>query len=96
MRGIRGLYDDLYVDLTFVDVLEKKGVDAKGQDFADAAVSTEAGGGRHDAGDCGVEGNEWRDRAVAPLRTESGSTSQCSCSVLSSFTDGSSAQHVQR
>ena len=31
-----GLYDDLYVDLTFVDVLEKKGLDAKAQDFADA------------------------------------------------------------
>ena len=24
-----GLYDDLYVDLTFVDVIEKKGLDAK-------------------------------------------------------------------
>jgi hypothetical protein len=31
-----GLYDDLYVDLTFVDVVEKKGLDAKAQDFADA------------------------------------------------------------
>ena len=30
-----GLYDDLYVDLTFVDVLEKKGLDAKAQDFAE-------------------------------------------------------------
>jgi hypothetical protein len=34
-----GLYDDLYVDLTFVDVLEKKGLDAKSQDFADALAN---------------------------------------------------------
>ena len=34
-----GLYDDLYVDLTFVDVLEKKGLDAKAQDFADALAN---------------------------------------------------------
>ena len=34
-----GLYDDLYVDLTFVDVLERKGLDAKGQDFADALAN---------------------------------------------------------
>ena len=34
-----GLYDDLYVDLTFVDVLEKKGLDARAQDFADALAN---------------------------------------------------------
>ena len=34
-----GLYDDLYVDLTFVDVLERKGLDAKAQDFADALAN---------------------------------------------------------
>jgi len=34
-----GLYDDLYVDLTFVDVVEKKGHDAKAQDFADALAN---------------------------------------------------------
>ena len=31
-----GLYDDLYVDLTFVDVLERKGVVASAGDFAHA------------------------------------------------------------
>ena len=34
-----GLYDDLYVDLTFVDVLERKGLDAKAQDFAEALAN---------------------------------------------------------
>jgi inosine-uridine nucleoside N-ribohydrolase len=31
-----GLYDDLYVDLTFVDVIEKQGLDATADQFADA------------------------------------------------------------
>ncbi|MCG2462499.1 ADP-ribosylglycohydrolase family protein [Flavobacteriaceae bacterium F89] len=31
-----GLYDDLYMDLTFVDVLEKHGLDAPIEDFANA------------------------------------------------------------
>ncbi len=31
-----GLYDDIYVDLTFVDVLEKKGLKANSRDFAEA------------------------------------------------------------
>jgi inosine-uridine nucleoside N-ribohydrolase len=31
-----GLYDDLYVDLTFVDVIEKQGLDATADLFADA------------------------------------------------------------
>ena len=31
-----GLYDDIYVDLTFVEVIEKKGIDASAADFADA------------------------------------------------------------
>jgi hypothetical protein len=31
-----GLYDDVYVDLTFVDVIEKHGVDATAEQFADA------------------------------------------------------------
>lgn len=31
-----GLYDDIYMDLTFVDVLEKKGLDAPVKDFAEA------------------------------------------------------------
>ena len=31
-----GLYDDLYMDLTFVDVFEKKGLDAPQEDFANA------------------------------------------------------------
>src|SRR5215207_10273626 len=34
-----GLYDDLYVDLTFVDVLEKKGLDASARDFAHALAN---------------------------------------------------------
>lgn len=31
-----GLYDDIYMDLTFVDVFEKKGLDATAADFGDA------------------------------------------------------------
>jgi inosine-uridine nucleoside N-ribohydrolase len=31
-----GLYDDLYVDLTFVDVIEKQGLDATPEQFAEA------------------------------------------------------------
>jgi hypothetical protein len=31
-----GLYDDLYVDLTFVDVIEKQGLDAAPEQFAEA------------------------------------------------------------
>lgn len=31
-----GLYDDIYMDLTFVDVFEKKGLDAPIEDFANA------------------------------------------------------------
>jgi hypothetical protein len=31
-----GLYDDLYVDLTFVDVIEREGLDAPARDFAKA------------------------------------------------------------
>jgi hypothetical protein len=33
-QKIPGLYDDLYMDLTFVEVLEEKGLDAKPSDFA--------------------------------------------------------------
>jgi len=36
MTEIPGLYDDLYMDLTFVDVFEKQGLDAKVDDFANA------------------------------------------------------------
>ena len=31
-----GLYDDIYMDLTFVDIFEKKGLDAPINDFANA------------------------------------------------------------
>lgn len=36
MTRIPGLYDDIYMDLTFVDVLEKKGMDAPARSFAEA------------------------------------------------------------
>src|SRR5689334_5013137 len=36
MRNNPGLYDDIYMDLTFVDIFEKKGLDAPVKDFADA------------------------------------------------------------
>ncbi|MDG3581153.1 ADP-ribosylglycohydrolase family protein [Galbibacter pacificus] len=36
-----GLYDDIYMDLTFVDVLEKKGLDAPISDFAKAFAYAE-------------------------------------------------------
>ncbi len=35
-QKVPGLYDDIYMDLTFVEVLEDKGLDAKASDFADA------------------------------------------------------------
>ena len=36
-----GLYDDVYMDLTFVDVFEKKGMDAPAEDFANAFANAE-------------------------------------------------------
>lgn len=36
-----GLYDDVYMDLTFVDVIEKKGVDAPAADFANAFANAD-------------------------------------------------------
>ncbi|PWU03916.1 MAG: hypothetical protein C5B52_02495, partial [Bacteroidetes bacterium] len=36
MTNIPGLYDDLYMDLTFVDVFEKSGLDAPLDSFANA------------------------------------------------------------
>ncbi len=36
-----GLYDDIYMDLTFVDVLEKKGLDAPATDFAEAVAGAD-------------------------------------------------------
>lgn len=36
MENNPGLYDDIYMDLTFVDVFEKKGLDAPVEDFANA------------------------------------------------------------
>jgi hypothetical protein len=35
-ENIPGLYDDIYMDLTFVDVFEKKGLDAPASEFATA------------------------------------------------------------
>lgn len=36
-----GLYDDLYVELTFVEVMEQKGIDAPVEDFANAFALSE-------------------------------------------------------
>jgi hypothetical protein len=36
MENNPGLYDDIYMDLTFVDIFEKKGLDAPIEDFANA------------------------------------------------------------
>ena len=36
-----GLYDDIYMDLTFVDVFEKKGLDAPASDFAEAFANAD-------------------------------------------------------
>ena len=36
MENNAGLYDDVYMDLTFVEVFEKKGLDAPIEDFANA------------------------------------------------------------
>jgi hypothetical protein len=39
MQNNAGLYDDVYMDLTFVDVFEKKGLDAPVEEFANAYAS---------------------------------------------------------
>ncbi|MFC2083518.1 ADP-ribosylglycohydrolase family protein [Bacteroidota bacterium] len=39
--NVPGLYDDIYMDLTFVDVFEKKGFDAPASDFAKAFANAE-------------------------------------------------------
>lgn len=39
--NVPGLYDDIYMNLTFVDVFEKKGLDAKVEDFAQAFTYAE-------------------------------------------------------
>jgi hypothetical protein len=36
MENNAGLYDDIYMDLTFVDIFEKKGLDAPVEEFANA------------------------------------------------------------
>ncbi len=36
MENNPGLYDDIYMDLTFVDIFEQKGLDARIEDFANA------------------------------------------------------------
>ncbi|MEJ7644878.1 MAG: ADP-ribosylglycohydrolase family protein [Chryseolinea sp.] len=36
-----GLYDDIYMDLTFVDIIEKKGLDAPVSEFANAYANAE-------------------------------------------------------
>jgi hypothetical protein len=36
-----GLYDDIYMDLTFVDVLEKEGLDAPASSFASAFANAQ-------------------------------------------------------
>ncbi len=40
-RDIPGLYDDIYMDLTFVDVFEKEGLDAPAASFAKAFANAE-------------------------------------------------------
>ena len=39
--NVPGLYDDIYMDLTFVEVFEKKGLDAPASDFAEAFANAE-------------------------------------------------------
>ncbi len=39
--NVPGLYDDIYMDLTFVDVFEKKGFDAPASEFAKAFANAE-------------------------------------------------------
>ncbi len=41
MTRIPGLYDDIYMDLTFVDVLEKEGLDASTESFGEAYANAE-------------------------------------------------------
>jgi len=41
MENNPGLYDDIYMDLTFVDIFEKKGLDAPIEDFANAYANAE-------------------------------------------------------
>lgn len=41
MEKIPGLYDDVYMDLTFVDVIEKKGINATAEDYAAAFANAD-------------------------------------------------------
>lgn len=41
MTNIPGLYDDVYMDLTFVDVLEREGMDAPQQSFGEAYANAQ-------------------------------------------------------
>lgn len=41
MEKSPGLYDDIYMDLTFVDIFEKKGLDASVEEFANAYANAE-------------------------------------------------------
>ena len=41
MENNAGLYDDIYMDLTFVDVFEKKGLDAPVDEFAQAYANAD-------------------------------------------------------
>jgi hypothetical protein len=41
MENNAGLYDDIYMDLTFVDVFEKKGLDAPVEEFAKAYANAD-------------------------------------------------------
>jgi len=36
-----GLYDDIYMDLSFLDVIDKKGIDASAEDFANSFANAE-------------------------------------------------------
>ncbi|HPG38066.1 MAG TPA: ADP-ribosylglycohydrolase family protein [bacterium] len=40
-ENVPGLYDDVYMDLTFVDVFDKKGIDAPADEFAKAFANAE-------------------------------------------------------
>ena len=40
-ENVPGLFDDIYMDLTFVDVFEKKGLDAPASNFAEAFANAE-------------------------------------------------------
>ena len=64
MTRVPGLYDDVYMDLTFVEVMEREGINAPAASLAAGCFGV-AKGGR-------IGGNRWSPRDSLVFVTTSG------------------------